>query len=57
MKALDLTQVVDYLADATILQTIDGGFALTHYGITSAGNKFFLINDAIGNSSVIEFNC
>lgn len=55
MKALDLNQVAEYLIDATILQTIDGGFALTHYGITSAGNKFFLINDANGNTNVSEF--
>lgn len=55
MKALDLTQVADYLAGAIILQTIDGGFALTHYGINSAGNKFFLVNDAEGNSNVTEF--
>lgn len=56
MKALDLNQVAHYLADATILQTIDGGFALTHYGVNGAGNKFFLINDAEGKSSVLEFN-
>lgn len=55
MKALDLNQVADYLTDATILQTIDGGFALTHYGVNSAGNKFFLVNDAEGKSSVVEF--
>ncbi|MDP8567187.1 hypothetical protein [Methylophilus aquaticus] len=55
MKALDLNQVANYIADATILQTIDGGFALTHYGVTSAGNKFFLVNDAEGKSSVLEF--
>lgn len=55
MKALDLSQVADYLANATILQTIDGGFALTHYGVTSTGNKFFLVNDAEGRASVLEF--
>jgi len=55
MKALDLNQVADYLAGTTILQTIDGGFALTHYGVTRAGNKFFLINDADGKSVVLEF--
>ncbi len=55
MRALDLNQVADYLADATILQTIDVGFALTHYGVTSASNKFCLVNDAHGNSVVAEF--
>lgn len=55
MKPLDLNQVADYLADATILQTLDGGVALVHYGITNAGHNFFLINDVNGNSSVTEF--
>lgn len=55
MKALDLNQVATYLEDATILQTIDSGFALTHFGVTSAGNRFFLTNDATGKSSVLEF--
>lgn len=54
MKALDLNQVAEYLEHATILQTIDGGFALTHYGITSAGNKFFMVNDTEGRTSVLE---
>jgi hypothetical protein len=55
MKVLDLNQVAEYLGDATIIQTIDGGFALTHYGVTRNGDKFFLLNDADGNSSVFEF--
>lgn len=55
MKALDLNQVAEYLENAIILQTIDGGFALTHYGISSVGNKFFLVNDSDGKSFVTEF--
>lgn len=55
VKDLDLEQVAEYLSDATILETMDGGFALAHYGETGSGHKFFLVNDAEGNSSIVEF--
>lgn len=55
MKALNLTQVAEYITDATILQTIDGGFSLVHYGVTKIGNKFFIVNDAEGKSTLFEF--
>ena len=55
MKALDLNQVAEYLDEATILQTIDDGFSLIHFGKSNMGNKFFLINNAEGQSAILEF--
>lgn len=54
MKILTLAQVADYLESATIEETHDVGFAITHFGKNAAGARFVLVNDCFGNSAVTE---
>jgi len=54
MQFLTLEQTADYLKSATIQTTVDNQFSITHTGLNIAGEKFVLVNDALGNTVLIE---
>lgn len=54
MQMLTLAQVADYLESATIEETHDKGFVITHFGKNAAGARFVLVNNCFGNSVVTE---
>ena len=54
MQFLTLAQVADYLESVTIERTQDVGHAFIHTGHDRAGGRFVVVNDANGDSVLIE---
>lgn len=54
MKTLTQTETADYLEAATVIKSMDAGFAITHMGYNAAGVKFLLITDCHGQTTVTE---
>lgn len=54
MKTLTESETADYLEAATIINTMDGGHAIAHWGISREGFRFMLVNDCHGNTVVTE---
>ena len=53
-QQLTIQQAADYLETAAIKHTIDHGYALTHVGTNAAGAWFVMVNDAEGQTTLIE---
>lgn len=54
MRQLTLDQTADYLEFATIEQTHDVGHAFIHIGRGAFGARFVLVNNAHGETVLIE---
>lgn len=54
MKTLTQAETADYLEAATIINTMDAGHAIAHWGISGEGFRFMLVNDCHGNAVVTE---
>lgn len=54
MRTLTYAEACDYLEAATIIKTMDAGFAITHMGINAAGIKFLLMTDCHEQTTVTE---
>ncbi|MFN3734862.1 hypothetical protein [Comamonas testosteroni] len=54
MRTLPPEETADYLEAATVIKSMDAGFAITHMGINAAGIKFLLMTDCSGETTVTE---
>ena len=54
MKQLTLEQTAEYLEHANIESTQDTGHALIHIGRNAFGAAFVMVNNAQGETTVIE---
>lgn len=54
MKFLTLEQTCEYLDAATIERTIDEGHCFVHIGRGALGARFVLVNNAQGETVLIE---
>ena len=54
MKFLNLQETADYLETATINETTDRGFSIVHAGTNASGVAFVLMNNAMGESVLVE---
>lgn len=54
MQQLTIQQAADYLEAAVIKHTTDHGYAVTHIGTSAAGAGFIMVNDAEGQTALIE---
>lgn len=52
MQHLDLHQASDFLESAAIDKTVDFGFAVVHSGFAPTGQKFVLINNSAGETTL-----
>lgn len=52
MKFITLTEAADLLETAEIIQSIDAGHAITHIGTDEAGNKFVMLNNCDGETTI-----
>jgi len=52
MQHLTLAQAADILEAADIEHTADHGHAIVHIGTTGAGQRFVLMNDHTGASTI-----
>ena len=55
MKKITLQECADYLESAEIENSFDKGFEIVHTGVSASGSKFVLINDAMGNTLLGEY--
>ncbi|WP_187427618.1 hypothetical protein [Comamonas sp. Z1] len=54
MRTLTPEETADYLESATVIKSMDAGFAITHTGFNAAGIKFLLMTDYNGETTVTE---
>lgn len=54
MRTLTPEETADYLEAATVIKSMDAGFAITHMGTNAAGLKFLLMTDCGGETTVTE---
>lgn len=54
MQQLTIQQAADYLETAVITHTTDHGYVVTHVGTNAAGAAFVMLNDAEGQTALIE---
>ena len=54
MQKLTLAQSADYLEGATIECTHDARHVITHVGRNAVGVHFVMVNDCLGNTTLIE---
>ncbi|WP_186300385.1 hypothetical protein [Denitromonas ohlonensis] len=54
MQNIGMQQTADYLEAATIEATTNAGHAVIHVGTNAAGNRFALVNDCFGHTTLTE---
>jgi len=54
MKILSPELTADYLETANIEQTLNEGHAIVHIGKNSAGSRFVLVNNCMGETVLTE---
>ena len=54
MKRMTLKEACAYLESATILESIDHGHTITHFGTNADGVWFVMENDCLGKTYIYE---